>query len=97
MKKKLIHSATIVNEGRQFQASVLIDGPYIEEIFTNCPTSHGNAESISGEGLYLLPGVIDDQVHFREPGLEYKADIFTESRAALAGGTTFARGFGQKV
>lgn len=87
---KLIHNATIINEGKSFIGSVLTDGQFIKEIFTNAvPESilH-NAEIIDAKGLWLLPGVIDDQVHFREPGLTHKGDIASESRAAIAGGVT---------
>lgn len=86
----LIHNAILVNEGIEVQGSVLIDGDLIVDIFLkNVPEAVlENAEIINAEGLYLFPGVIDDQVHFREPGLTHKADIFTESRAAVAGGIT---------
>ncbi len=88
---KLIHNATIINEGRLFVGSVLIEGDRIYEIFEN--EVHENIfrrcrEIIDASGMYLLPGVIDDQVHFRDPGLTHKGDIFTESRAAVAGGVT---------
>jgi dihydroorotase len=82
----LIKSATIVNEGKQFVADVLVKGDRIEKIGENL-SSEGE-EIIDGTGKYLLPGLIDDQVHFREPGVTYKADIYTESRAAVAGGIT---------
>ncbi|WP_432714915.1 dihydroorotase [Pedobacter sp.] len=82
----LIKAATLVNEGQIFVADVLIKGGIIEKIATNI--SHPGAQEINAEGLHLLPGMIDDQVHFREPGLTHKADIFTESMAAVAGGIT---------
>lgn len=87
---KLIKNATIVNEGRIFKGSVLIKGTFIEDIFeTEIPESLlKNAEITEAENLLLIPGVIDDQVHFREPGLTHKADIFSESCAAVAGGIT---------
>ena len=88
--KQFIKNASIVNEGRIWKGSVLIDGEYIENVFNSSDKIHLNndVEEIDAEGLWLLPGVIDDQVHFREPGLTYKGDIFTESRAAVAGGVT---------
>ncbi|MEJ5960689.1 dihydroorotase [Pedobacter immunditicola] len=82
----LIKAATLVNEGQIFVADVLIKNGLIEKIATNI--SHPGANEINAEGLHLLPGMIDDQVHFREPGLTHKADIFSESMAAVAGGIT---------
>ena len=82
----LIKSATIINEGNQFVADVLIKNDRIEEIATSI--SAPDEQIIDGSGKLLLPGLIDDQVHFREPGVTYKADIATESRAAVAGGIT---------
>ena len=87
MQKILIKNAMLVNEGRSFVADVLIDNGMITQIGSNL-TAAGNYREINAEGLYLLPGVIDDQVHFREPGLTQKATIGTEARAAVAGGTT---------
>lgn len=86
MNSYLIKAATIVNEGQQIVADVLIKDGFIEKIGQNL--SAPNATEINAEGQYLLPGMIDDQVHFREPGLTHKADIFTESMAAVAGGIT---------
>lgn len=86
MNTYLIKSATLVNEGKQFIADVLIKDGLIEKIGKNL--SYSTAQEINAEGQYLLPGMIDDQVHFREPGLTHKADIFTESMAAVAGGIT---------
>ena len=87
---KLIYNATIVNEGKSFVGSVLIDGQVIKSVFDTTPPHEvlNNSEVIDATGLWLLPGAIDDQVHFREPGLTHKADISTESRAAIAGGVT---------
>ncbi len=87
---KLIYNATIVNEGKSFVGSVLIDGQVIKSVFDTTPPHEvlNNSEVIDATGLWLLPGAIDDQVHFREPGLTHKADICTESRAAIAGGVT---------
>ncbi len=86
MTTYLIKDATLVNEGKQFVADVLIKNGFIEKIGNNL--SDLGAQEINAQGLYLLPGMIDDQVHFREPGLTHKADIFTESMAAVAGGIT---------
>jgi dihydroorotase len=86
MSTILIKSATIVNENKQFIADVLIKDGLIDRIDANID-AHAD-EVINAEGLHLLPGLIDDQVHFREPGLTYKADIHSESRAAVAGGIT---------
>ncbi len=84
---KIIKQATVVNEGTSAVKDVLIRDGIIERIDNNISVS-GNCEEINGSGLYLIPGVIDDQVHFREPGLTHKATIGTEARAAVAGGTT---------
>ena len=86
MPSTLIRSATIVNEGKQFVADVFIKDGIIERIGASVDIKAD--QEINAEGLHLLPGCIDDQVHFREPGLTHKADIFTESRAAVAGGIT---------
>jgi len=89
--KTLIKNATIINEGLVFKGSVLIDGELIGKIFPHVIPPNLDLKSasiIEAEGLYLIPGVIDDQVHFREPGLTHKGDIFSESRAAVAGGVT---------
>lgn len=84
--KKLIKNVIMINEGLVIEGDLLINGNRIEKI-GGIIESKGSKE-INGAGKYLLPGVIDDQVHFREPGLTHKADISTESRAAVAGGTT---------
>ena len=83
----LIQNATIVNENKIFKGDVLIENEIITKISSKIkPTK--NIEVINAEGKYLIPGFIDDQVHFREPGLTHKANIATESRAAIAGGIT---------
>jgi dihydroorotase len=87
MKTTLILNAKIVNEGKVQDGDVLIKGEYIEKIGANLQ-SYAADEVIDAKGKSLLPGVIDDQVHFREPGLTHKGNIFTESRAAVAGGVT---------
>lgn len=86
-QKYLIKNANVVNEGTIQALDVLIDGERIERIAPHISTA-ANVIEIPAEGKYLLPGVIDDQVHFREPGLTHKATIYTEARAAVAGGTT---------
>lgn len=85
--KTLIINANIVNEGSVSQGDVLIDGERIAKIGKQL-SEPGNVKVIDANGRYLLPGAIDDQVHFREPGLTHKATIETESRAAVAGGVT---------
>jgi dihydroorotase len=87
MQKYLIKNAQIVNEGTIRTADVLISGGRIEKINSQISATNGAIE-INAEGKHLLPGVIDDQVHFREPGLTHKATIYTESKAAVAGGVT---------
>jgi len=86
MSTILIKAASIVNEGNIFTSDLLIKNGRIEKIDSNINAA-ADIE-INAEGLHLLPGMIDDQVHFREPGLTHKADIFTESMAAVAGGIT---------
>ena len=87
--RTLLTNAQIVNEGQITQGHLLINGERIEKIFnSNDDISGIDAEIININNNFLLPGVIDDQCHFREPGLTHKANIHTESRAAVAGGTT---------
>lgn len=87
MQKYLIKDILIVNEGKITLSDLFINEGIIEKIAPNITLPFAVKE-INGKGLHLLPGLIDDQVHFREPGLTHKADIYTESRAAVAGGTT---------
>ncbi len=87
MSKYLIKNISIVNEGKIEQQDLLINGERIEKI-GNQLSEKGKVTEINGEGKHLLPGAIDDQVHFREPGLTHKATIYTESKAAVAGGVT---------
>ena len=83
----LIQNATIVNENKIFKGDILLENEIITKISSKIkPTK--NVEIINAEGKFLIPGFIDDQVHFREPGLTHKANIATESRAAIAGGIT---------
>tara|TARA_R110001583_G_scaffold56534_2_gene170554 strand:- start:406 stop:1755 length:1350 start_codon:yes stop_codon:yes gene_type:complete len=84
----LIKNAQIVNEGQIIEGDVLIDGEYIIDIDISISSKSSNTAVIDAEGKFLIPGVIDDQVHFREPGLTHKATIETESKAAVAGGIT---------
>jgi dihydroorotase len=87
MKSLLIVNARLVNEGREFEADLYVHNGRIEAIGPDL--AHRRADRvIDAAGLHLLPGMIDDQVHFREPGLTHKADIASESRAAVAGGIT---------
>lgn len=88
MEKILIKDAHIVNEGTILRGDVLIHNGVIEEIAESISAKSGDVHIFDAEGQYLLPGAIDDQVHFREPGLTHKANIATESRAAVAGGIT---------
>lgn len=83
----LLKSGTIVNEGKQVVADILIKNGRIEKIASSIDINE-NSKVIDLNGKFVLPGCIDDQVHFREPGLTHKANIFTESRAAVAGGIT---------
>ncbi len=91
MKRIWIKDAVIINENREFRGSVLIQGDKIEQIYEGDLYDRMidiSEEIIDASGKWLIPGVIDDQVHFREPGLTYKADIHSESMAAAAGGIT---------
>jgi dihydroorotase len=87
MKKTLIINANIVNEGQVYEGDVLIAGQFIEKIGKDLQSQKADSV-IDARGNHLFPGAIDDQVHFREPGLTHKATIYTESRAAVAGGVT---------
>lgn len=91
-KKYLITGATLINDGRSYKGSVLIAGGMISRVITDeyplIPGEGADVQLIDGSGKWLIPGVIDDQVHFRDPGLTHKADLYTESRAAVAGGVT---------
>ena len=89
MKRILIKNAVIVNEGRKVPGSVVIEGEKIAEILVDGQEAAMPCdETIDASGCYLLPGAIDEHVHFRDPGLTHKADITTESHAAAAGGVT---------
>jgi dihydroorotase len=86
MKTTLIKNAIIVNEGKQMQLDLLIAGDRIARIDKDI--SAADAHIIDAAGMFLIPGAIDDQVHFREPGLTHKGEIYTEAKAAVAGGIT---------
>jgi dihydroorotase len=88
MNKILIKNAKIVNEGTIFEGDLLIENDLIVEIAKTISPKSSDCKIIDAEGNYLIPGAIDDQVHFREPGLTHKGDIESESRAAVAGGIT---------
>ena len=89
--RTIIYNGLIINEGREFVGSIIIDNDiisYIVEGYLDNVILSTADSTINAEGCWVIPGVIDDQVHFREPGLTHKADIATESRAAVAGGVT---------
>ena len=87
MSNYLIKNAQIVNEGKTFTSDLLIKNGRIEKIATSISVPY-KIDEIDATGMYLIPGAIDDQVHFREPGLTHKANIYTEAKAAVAGGVT---------
>ncbi len=88
MSRLLIRDALIINEGERYKGAVVVNGGRIEQIVKGESPHDFQGQVIEAEGLWLLPGVIDDQVHFREPGLTHKGDIHSESMAAVAGGIT---------
>jgi len=88
MNTVLIKNAKIVNEGKIIEGDVLIENEYIVEIAQTISPKLASCKIIDAEGSFLIPGAIDDQVHFREPGLTHKGDIASESKAAVAGGIT---------
>tara|TARA_R110002096_G_scaffold352864_6_gene546055 strand:- start:9179 stop:10522 length:1344 start_codon:yes stop_codon:yes gene_type:complete len=88
MSSFLIQGATLVNENEIYKADVRIEDKYIEAVSKQGLNAKANEVVIDASGLYLIPGMIDDQVHFREPGLTHKAEIYTEAKAAVAGGIT---------
>lgn len=87
MASILIKNGLVINENQEYQADVYIENGFIAEINKN-GISRSADKTIYAEGKWVMPGVIDDQVHFREPGLTHKAEIYTEAKAAVAGGTT---------
>ena len=87
--KTLIYGGTIVNDGRAFQGSLVVENGYVAEIFNDSKAPRGVYDTtVDAMGLFVIPGVIDSHVHFRDPGLTQKADIESESRAAAYGGVT---------
>src|SRR5580765_3798152 len=88
MQIYLIKNIQVVNEGQVKTADVLVKNGRIVKVLPQITLTDKNVTEINGEGKYLFPGAIDDQVHFREPGLTHKATIYTESKAAVAGGVT---------
>ena len=88
MKPTIFRNINIVNEGSVYTADVLVKNSLIDKIENVIGSPSFDYKEVKGDGLYLFPGMIDDQVHFREPGLTHKANIFSESRAAVAGGVT---------
>lgn len=87
MTSILIKNGLLINENEKFIADIFIEGDLITEISKN-GINRNASQVIEAEGKWVMPGVIDDQVHFREPGLTHKAEIYTEAKAAVAGGTT---------
>ncbi|MEL0146269.1 MAG: dihydroorotase, partial [Schleiferiaceae bacterium] len=87
-KSYLIKNAKMVNEGEILEGDLLVENGRIAKIDTSIGPKNANVKVIDAEGKFLIPGVIDDQVHFREPGLTHKGDIASESAAAVAGGIT---------
>ena len=87
MQDHVIKNAQLINEGKIFAADVLVRKGHIERIDPNIDVNY-KVNEVNAEGLYLMPGIIDDQVHFREPGLTHKATIYSEAKAGVAGGVT---------
>ena len=87
MGKLLIKNATVINEGNRLNEDILIEGDLITSISKKIQID-SDTQVIDAHGLILIPGMIDDQVHFREPGLTHKGNILSESKAAIAGGVT---------
>ena len=87
MKDIVFKEARIINRGKMIEGDIWVRGDSIERVDPSISLQQQYTE-VPVNGKYLIPGIIDDQVHFREPGLEYKATIFSESRAAIAGGVT---------
>ena len=87
MASILIKNGLVINENQEYQADIYVENGFIAEINKN-GISRNADKTIDAIGKWVMPGVIDDQVHFREPGLTHKAEIYTEAKAAVAGGTT---------
>ena len=88
MNRTIIKNANIVSEGKIFESDILIEDFFISKISKSISPNFPNTKIIDAEGNFVIPGLIDDQVHFREPGLTHKGNIFSESRSAVAGGIT---------
>ncbi len=88
MKRTIIKNANIINEGKIFESDILIENLVISKISKSISPKFPNTKIIDAEGNFVIPGLIDDQVHFREPGLTHKGNIYSESRASVAGGIT---------
>ena len=88
MKRTIIKNANIINDKKIFESDILIEDAFITKISKSISPSYINTKIIDAEGNFVMPGIIDDQVHFREPGLTHKGNIYSESRAAVAGGIT---------
>ena len=86
MKRTIIKNANIINDQKIFESDILIEDSFISKISKSISPIFPNTKIIDAEGNFVIPGLIDDQVHFREPGLTHKGNIYTESRAAVAGG-----------
>ena len=88
MKQILIKNARIINEGKIINSDIFIENEMIKEVSKSISLKSSSVQIIDAENNFVMPGIIDDQVHFREPGLTHKADIKSESKAAVAGGIT---------
>ena len=88
MKRTLIKNCNIINDSEIFESDILIEDSIITKISNSISPNYPNTKIIDAEGNYVIPGLIDDQVHFREPGLTHKGDIASESKSGLAGGVT---------
>ena len=88
MKRTIIKNANIINDQKIFESDILIEDSFISKISKSISPSYPNTKIIDAEGNFVIPGLIDDQVHFREPGLTHKGNIYSVSRAAVAGGIT---------
>ena len=88
MNQILIKNARIINEGKIISSDIFIENEMIKEVSKSISLKSSSVQIIDAENNFVMPGIIDDQVHFREPGLTHKADIKSESKAAVAGGIT---------
>jgi len=88
MNQILIKNARLINEGKIVSSDIFIENEMIKEVSSSISLKSSSVQIIDAENNFVIPGIIDDQVHFREPGLTHKADVKSESRAAVAGGIT---------